>query len=59
MTRGLAAVVLTLCCLAGCSSTAAVPVDPMVTTAQQCTRGGGWWRTNLGICDTQGTGVQR
>lgn len=51
MTRRLAAVALTLCCLAGCSSTAAVPADPMVTTAQQCTRGGGWWRIGLGVCD--------
>lgn len=31
----------------------------MMTDAQQCIRGGGWWRQSLGVCDMQGTGVER
>ncbi len=46
--------------LAGCASTMAPPptTDPMLSQAQQCTRGGGWWRQSLGICDVQGTGPE-
>ena len=59
MIRGFAAVAVTLCCLVGCSSTAPVPANSTLLTAQQCARGGGWWRMSLGVCDIQGTGVQR
>ena len=46
--------------LAGCGSTVLAPTSPypMLSEAQECTRGGGWWRQNLGICDRQGTGVE-
>ncbi len=41
--------------LAGCST--AGP-DLVLTDAQQCTRGGGWWRANLGLCEIMGTRSQ-
>ena len=46
--------------LAGCASNMSAPTttNPMVSDAQQCMRGGGWWRQSLGICDMQGTGVE-
>lgn len=46
--------------LAGCGSTMSAPTtaSPMLSEAQRCTRGGGWWRQSLGICDMQGTGVE-
>jgi len=46
--------------LAGCSSNMPAPAtpDPMFSEAQQCMRGGGWWRASLRICDMQGTGVE-
>jgi hypothetical protein len=34
-----------------------VAATAKVTEAQQCQRGGGWWRANLGVCDWQGTGA--
>jgi ABC-type uncharacterized transport system auxiliary subunit len=59
MVRELAAVAAIVFGLTGCSSTTSVPADTTILTAQQCTRGGGWWRVSLGVCDMQGTGVQR
>jgi hypothetical protein len=45
--------------LAGCASNMSAPTtNPMLSEAQQCMRGGGWWRQSLGICETQGTGVE-
>lgn len=46
--------------LAGCGAftQTQAPSDPMFSEAQQCVRGGGYWRQNLGVCDTQGTGVE-
>jgi hypothetical protein len=46
--------------LAGCASNMPAPTatNPMFSEAQQCMRGGGWWRQSLGICDMQGTGVE-
>ena len=46
--------------LAGCASTmpAPAPTNPMFSEAQQCMRGGGWWRASLGICDMQTTGPE-
>ena len=48
--------------LAGCGSSMPPPAtsaSSMLTDAQQCIRGGGWWRQSLGVCDIQGTGVER
>jgi hypothetical protein len=48
--------------LAGCGSSMPPPAtsaSSMLTDAQQCIRGGGWWRQSLGVCDMQGTGVER
>jgi len=46
--------------LAGCASTMPAPATTnlMVSDAQQCMRGGGWWRASLGVCDMQGTGAE-
>ncbi|HKX06486.1 MAG TPA: hypothetical protein VJX71_28620 [Methylomirabilota bacterium] len=38
--------------LAGCSSGLGLTWNE----AQECTRGGGWWRLNLGVCEIQGEG---
>jgi len=50
--------------LAGCASAgpatgpdAASAANGKALEAQQCQRGGGWWRSNLGVCDWQGTGT--
>jgi len=61
MTRRIIGLAVTLCCLAGCGSTWPVPAsgDSTFSDARQCTRGGGWWRTSLGVCDVQGTGPER
>jgi hypothetical protein len=48
---GIAAVVWLL---AGCSS----GMSLTWSEAQECTRGGGWWRLNLGVCEFQGEGKQ-
>ncbi len=55
---------LTAVLLAGCASSglATPPEQTSALTgkaleAQQCQRGGGWWRSNLGVCDWQGTGT--
>ena len=55
---------LTTVLLAGCTSAgpatppgqATAPIGKALE-AQQCQRGGGWWRANLGVCDWQGTGT--
>lgn len=38
--------------LAGCSPNTGLTWSE----AQECTRGGGWWRLNLGVCEIQGEG---
>ena len=56
--RGLIRIAASLLVLTGCST--AMRVDETTTKAteaQQCQRGGGWWRANLGVCDWQGTGT--
>jgi hypothetical protein len=55
----LAAVLLTGCASAGpaTSSDQAAGLTGKALEAQQCQRGGGWWRSNLGVCDWQGTGT--
>jgi hypothetical protein len=54
MVRGIIGLALTIWLLAACTSATNV----MFSEAQQCTRGGGWWRANLGVCEIQGTGKQ-
>lgn len=46
--------------LTGCGSTlsAPAPAAPTLSQAQQCMRGGGWWRESLGLCEVQGTGPE-
>jgi hypothetical protein len=59
MVRGIVGIAATLWCLAGCGSSMPSPTTtPVLSEAQQCVRGGGWWRDSLGICDMQGTGVE-
>jgi len=59
MVRGIIGIGATVWCLAGCGSSMPSPATiPMFSEAQQCMRGGGWWRESLGICDMQGTGVE-
>ena len=55
---------LTAVLLAGCASGgSAIPPEQSTALtgkaleAQQCQRGGGWWRANLGVCDWQGAGT--
>jgi hypothetical protein len=52
MVRGIIGLAVTVLIVAGCS---AAP-DLLFSEAQQCTRGGGWWRVNLGVCEIQGEG---
>ena len=52
MVRPLIGIALTVWLLAGCTGASGV----VFSEAQQCTRGGGWWRANLGICEIQGEG---
>jgi hypothetical protein len=52
---GLAAALL----LVGCAANMANPATGKATDAEQCQRGGGWWRANLAVCDWQGTGTGR
>jgi hypothetical protein len=54
MVRGIIGIVVTVWLAAGCSTAP----SPMLSEAQQCTRGGAWWRANLGICEIQGVGKQ-
>ena len=43
--------------LAGCAARMdTTEITATATEAQQCQRGGGWWRANLGVCDWPGTG---
>jgi hypothetical protein len=60
MMREAIGIAVTAWLLAGCGSNMPAPTttSPMVSEAQQCMRGGGWWRESLGICDMQGTGVE-
>lgn len=52
---GLAAALL----LVGCAANMADTTTSKATDAEQCQRGGGWWRANLVVCDWQGTGTGR
>jgi len=61
--RGVLAL-LTAVLLAGCASAGPATPPGQATAltgkaleAQQCQRGGGWGRANLGVCDWQGTGT--
>ena len=54
MARGIIGIVVTVWLVAGCTAA----LSASLSDAQQCTRGGGWWRESLGICDMQGTGVE-
>ena len=60
MVRQALEIALAVSLLAGCGAftQTQAPSDPMFSEAQQCVRGGGYWRQNLGVCDTQGTGVE-
>lgn len=56
--RRLIRIAASLLVLTGCST--AMRIDETTAKAaeaQQCQRGGGWWRANLGVCDWQGTGT--
>jgi len=50
--RRVIGMVVTVWLMAGCASA------PHLTFSEtkECTRGGGWWRSNLGICEIQGDG---
>lgn len=54
MMRQVISVAVTVWLLAGCNST----MNLMFNEAQECARGGGWWRANLSICEIQGEGKQ-
>ena len=60
MARKAIAIAVTGWVLAGCASTVLPPTttNPTLSQAQQCMRGGGWWRESLGICEVQGTGAE-
>ena len=47
-----------LAILNGCATSSTAPTIDTRTQAEQCERGGGWWRPNLGVCEVQGTGKQ-
>jgi hypothetical protein len=50
-------IVTAILLLTGCSvEMNAAATTAEATEAQQCQRGGGWWRANLVVCDWQGTG---
>ena len=55
--RAVITIVAGVLALAGCAAQMDTPeTTAKATEAQQCQRGGGWWRANLGVCDWQGTG---
>jgi hypothetical protein len=60
MVRESIGTVVTVWLLAGCGSNmpATTTPSPMFSEAQQCMRGGGWWRASMGFCDMQGTGPE-
>jgi hypothetical protein len=60
MVREAIGIAATVWLLAACGSNMPAPTttNPTLSDAQQCTRGGGWWRASLGVCDMQGTGVE-
>jgi len=55
MTRRAIEIALAVCLMAGCASTP----NAAVSVAQECTRDGGWWRAELGLCEVQGPGGHR
>ena len=56
--RALIRIVAGILLLTGCSAEMnAIATTTRATEAQQCQRGGGWWRANLDVCDWQGTGT--
>jgi hypothetical protein len=53
-------IVAAILLLTGCSvEMNADATTAEATEAQQCQRGGGWWRANLVVCDWQGTGSKQ
>ena len=57
--RTILGIVTTVALLSGCAAnTASTPTAAKNTQAEQCERGGGWWRANLDVCEVQGTGKQ-
>jgi hypothetical protein len=50
--RSLIGIAVVVCLLVGCSS----GMSLTWSEAQECTRGWGWWRLNLGVCEIQGEG---
>jgi hypothetical protein len=53
MARRVIGIAVTVWLVAGCSTATS---NLMFSEAHQCTRGGGWWRGNLGVCEVQGEG---
>jgi hypothetical protein len=61
MVREAIGIAVTVGFLTGCGLNMPAPTtatNPMLSEAQQCMRGGGWWRQSLGVCEIQGTGVE-
>jgi hypothetical protein len=54
MVRRLIGFIITAWLIAGCTSTSTTNL--MFSDAQQCSRGGGWWRANLAVCEVQSEG---
>jgi len=60
MVRVGTSIAVTVWLLAGCANMQAPTTPgPAVSEKERCTRGGGWWRESLGVCDTQGTGPEQ
>ena len=55
--RAIIKITASILLLAGCSANMNAAAMNAKVTETQCQRGGGWWRTSLGICDWQGTGA--
>jgi hypothetical protein len=53
MVREIIGIAVTVWLAAGCSAP-----GQMLSEVQQCTHGGGWWRSTLGVCEIQGVGKQ-
>ena len=57
--RTMVGIVTTVALLSGCAANpASTPAAAKNTQAEECERGGGWWRVNLDLCEAQGTGKQ-
>ncbi len=57
MVREAMGIAVTVWVLGGCALTVPPPTttEPVLSRAQECMRGGGWWRESLGLCEVQGT----